>query len=214
MGIAERKEREKEQRRNEIIDAAEKVFFKKGIENSTMDEVAEEAELSKGTLYLYFKSKEDLQFAISIRGSDILADMLGKCISPEKPGHENLLEMAASFIEFSKRHNNYFQLFLYFQTNNLEGLKIDRQQLEKYMREQSPLARVNECVGKGINDGSLRDDIPLEVLAATLWSQMMGVLVVLEHKKDIYSMFNVSEEQIIMSHLELVSNGALKKAAL
>ncbi len=214
MGITERKEREKEHRRNEIIDAAERVFFKKGIENSTMDEVAEEAELSKGTLYLYFKSKEDLQFAISIRGSDILADMLNKCISPGKPGNANLLEMAASFIDFSKKHKNYFQLFLFFQTNNLEELKIDRHQLEKYMREQSPLARVNECVGKGIRDGSLRDDIPLEVLAATLWSQMMGILVVLEHKKDIYSMFNVSEEQIIMSHLELVSNGALKKAAL
>jgi len=214
MGIAERKEREKELRRNEIIDAAERVFFKKGIENSTMDDVAQEAELSKGTLYLYFKSKEDLQFSISVRGSDILAEMLDKCVSPEKPGNENLLEMAASFIEFSKKHKNYFQLFLYFQTSNLEELKIDRLQLEKYMREQSPLVRVNECVGKGITDGSLRDDIPLEVFAATLWSQMMGVLVVLEHKKDVYRMFDVREEEIIMSHFEIVNNGALKKAAL
>ena len=40
MGIAERKEREKEQRRNNIIDAAESVFFSKGIENATMDEIA------------------------------------------------------------------------------------------------------------------------------------------------------------------------------
>jgi TetR/AcrR family transcriptional regulator len=50
MGITERKEREKEQRRNAIIDAAEKIFFTKGMDNSTMDDVAEEAELSKGTL--------------------------------------------------------------------------------------------------------------------------------------------------------------------
>jgi len=173
--------------------------------------VADEAELSKGTLYLYFKSKEDLQFAISIRGSDILAEMLGKSITPEKPGNENLIEMAASFIDFSRNYKNYFQLFLYFQTSNLEALKIDQIQLEKYMKEQSPLARVNECVEKGIRDGSLRDDIPVEVFAATLWSQMMGVLVVLEHKKDVYRMFDVKEADIIMSHLELVSNGALNK---
>ena len=60
MGIAERKEREKEHRRNTILDAAEEVFFSKGINLATMDEVAERAELSKGTLYLYFKNKEEL----------------------------------------------------------------------------------------------------------------------------------------------------------
>ena len=49
MGVAERKEREKEQRRKGILDAAEKVFFKHGVENATMDNVAEEAELSKAT---------------------------------------------------------------------------------------------------------------------------------------------------------------------
>ena len=64
MGISERKEREKEQRRKDIIDSAEKVFFEKGLNNSTMDEVAKQAELSKGTLYLYFKSKEEIHFEI------------------------------------------------------------------------------------------------------------------------------------------------------
>ena len=59
MGIAERKERERQQRREEIIKAAEEIFFSRGTESATMDEVAERAELSKGTLYLYFKSKED-----------------------------------------------------------------------------------------------------------------------------------------------------------
>ena len=60
MGTSERKEREKLQRRQEIIDSAEKVFFSKGFGNTTMDDIASEAELSKGTLYLYFKSKEEL----------------------------------------------------------------------------------------------------------------------------------------------------------
>ena len=211
MGIAERKEREKEQRRNDIIDAAERIFFKNGAENSTMDDVAREAELSKGTLYLYFRSKEDLQFAISVRGSDILTDMLDQSITFEKSGYGNLIEMAYGFIEFSGKYRDYFQLFLYFQTNNLEELRISGEQVDKYFKEQSPMARVNACVEKGIADGSLRDDIPVNIFASTLWSQMMGVLVVLEHKKEIYKLFNVSEEEIIRTHLELVSSGALKK---
>jgi AcrR family transcriptional regulator len=209
MGIAERKEREKEQRRNDIMDAAERIFFRKGFDNSTMDEVAEEAELSKGTLYLYFKSKEDLQFALSRRGADVLADMIRKAISPGKSGYLNLLEMGAVFVDFSRRYSNYFQLFLHFQTSNLEALKIDKVTVEKYLTEQSPLALLNECVSKGIQDGSLRNDLPVSVFGATLWSQMMGVLVVMENKRDLYHMLGVREEDVLNAHLELVSHGSL-----
>lgn len=60
MGTHERKEREREHRREDILDAAQHVFFEKGLPTATMDEIAEIAELSKGTLYLYYKSKEDL----------------------------------------------------------------------------------------------------------------------------------------------------------
>ena len=101
MGIAERKEREKQQRRNDIVDAAEKIFFTRGFENSTMEEVAAEAELSKGTIYLYFKSRDDLQFAIFMRGSDILMKMMGEELSEENDGYSNLISLAGSFIRFS-----------------------------------------------------------------------------------------------------------------
>ncbi|MFX1452616.1 MAG: TetR/AcrR family transcriptional regulator, partial [Promethearchaeota archaeon] len=53
-----RREREKEQRREDIIDAAEKLFLTQGFENTTMKQIANEAEYSKGTLYNYYKSKD------------------------------------------------------------------------------------------------------------------------------------------------------------
>ena len=71
MGIIERKEREKLARKTEIINAAEKIFFKKGFENSTMDDIAKEAEFTKKTLYSYFKSKEELYFEIMLLGFNI-----------------------------------------------------------------------------------------------------------------------------------------------
>ena len=78
MGVAERKEREKEQRRQEIIAAAEKVFFKQGVDNATMDDVAEQSELSKATLYLYFSSKEEIYAAIYLKGQETLFKMIDK----------------------------------------------------------------------------------------------------------------------------------------
>ena len=67
MGIQERKEREKERRRQQIMVAAKRVFSNKGFNKATMEDIAQEAELSPGTLYLYFKNKEEcLTFSANI----------------------------------------------------------------------------------------------------------------------------------------------------
>jgi AcrR family transcriptional regulator len=211
MGITERKEREKLQRRKDIIDAAEKVFFSRGFESATMDEIAEMAELSKGTLYLYFKSKEDLQFAIFMRGSDILMKMMKDNLSADSNGYQRLLELADSFIRFSRENRNYFNLFMYYESSRMEALNIDQDQLQVYLKEDSPLALVTHQVIRGIQDGSLRDDLSAEVFSATLWSQMLGVLIVLNNKADLYEIFNLRAEEILQTHLELVSNGSIPK---
>ena len=211
MGIAERKEREKEQRRKDIIDAAERIYFSRGFENATMDEVAEMAELSKGTLYLYFRSKEDLQFAIFMRGSDILMGLMKENMSEEYDGYSNLLILAESFIVFSKEYSNYFDLFMHFESSKMNNLNIDQGQIGIYLKEQSPLALVTQQVRRGMNDGSLREDLPLEVFSATLWSQMLGVLIVLNNKADLYEIFNLKAEEILQTHLELVSSGGKGK---
>ncbi len=67
MGIQERKQRERERRRQQIIVAAKRVFSEKGFSKSTMEDIAREAELSPGTLYLYFKNKDDLYASLSLR---------------------------------------------------------------------------------------------------------------------------------------------------
>jgi AcrR family transcriptional regulator len=211
MGIAERKEREKQRRRNDIIDAAERIFFARGFSGATMDEVAEEAELSKGTLYLYFRSRDDLQFAIFMRGMDLLMKMMNQRLKPQEDGYHNLLAMAWAFIRFSREYPDYFRLFMHFESSRVKGLNIDQKQVQLYLKEQSPLAMVGSQVRKGIGDGSLRSDLPEEVFSATLWSQMLGVLIVLNNKADLYEIFDLKAEEILRVHLELVSNGGLRR---
>ena len=67
MGIQERKERERERRRQQIMVAAKRVFTDKGFSKATMEDIATEAELSPGTLYLYFKNKDELYASLSLR---------------------------------------------------------------------------------------------------------------------------------------------------
>lgn len=67
MGIQERKERERERRRQDIMVAARRVFSARGYEKATMEDIAREVELSPGTLYLYFKNKDDLYASLNVR---------------------------------------------------------------------------------------------------------------------------------------------------
>ena len=72
MGVEERKEREKQARREAIMESAREIFFAKGFNAATMDEIAHKAELSKGALYLYFAGKEELYVSVMSEGLSIL----------------------------------------------------------------------------------------------------------------------------------------------
>lgn len=211
MGIAERKEREKEQRRNDIIDAAERIFFSKGIDIATMDEIAEEAELSKGTLYLYFKSKQELLFAIDLRAMKILMSMFKETISQEKSTVENLIGIGRAYVRFSKDYEHYFKTLLHFEGSESFNLSHD---LFAQMcdQEEDPMSFLADMLKKGMDDGTVRPDISPEVLAHCLWSQTTGVLKLTNTKDFHIDLKDHSEDEIINAHLEIIYHGILKKS--
>ena len=101
LGIAERREREKLQRRNSIIEAAEYVFMTKGFEQSTMDDIAHKSELSKGTLYLYFQSKIELCLSIVLKGLTIILQKFQKVQAENLTGIEQIQVFIEVFLGIS-----------------------------------------------------------------------------------------------------------------
>jgi len=73
MGINERKLKEKELRIKQIRDNATALFYKKGYKSTTIEDIAKLAEISKGTIYLYFKSKIDLYYSMVEPSLDVLS---------------------------------------------------------------------------------------------------------------------------------------------
>lgn len=208
MGILERKEREKEQRRNDIIDAAERVFLEKGFENATVDHVAEEAELSKGTVYLYFNSKEELHFAINLRGMEILNSLITKAYDPKKDAIANLEIMGMIFIRFAEEHQIFFIAMLHFESKSLEN--IDKALTGKLLEEGSPIPFLVNLIDKGKAEGSIRADLKSELIVKLLWSQIMGVLQFIFYKKALLEMFNVTPDEALAGLFEILKNGLRK----
>jgi AcrR family transcriptional regulator len=211
MGIIERKEREKQQRREDIVSAAEKVFFEKGIDIATMDDVAEMAELSKGTLYLYFKSKTELHFAICVRGLEMMKELFANSVRPDKTAIENLVAIGQAYVQFASEHANYFKTMMHF-----EG--ISEEDLINSTFSHSPKDDVMnflyDILEKGKQEGTIRTDIPTPELMHLLWSQTTGVLQFISIKKAMLKLHGVHLDNLFQNHIEILTNGVKPSKAL
>jgi len=207
MGIAERKAREKEQRREHIIDAAESLFFSLGIDSTTMDEIAGKAELSKGTLYLYFKSKEDIRMAVATRGIQILNEMSGDLRTEQIPAIDKLVKLGKTFIRFSKKYPDYVKTLLFMEAVDMQNYNMSKEELKQAIFRESPISLVLEFVKAGQLEGSIRKDIPPEIIANTLWSQLIGVIQFVFLKEGIFELVDFTADQLYDNHLEIALNG-------
>ncbi len=205
MGVAERKEREKVQRRNTIINAAEKVFFKEGIEKASMDQVAQEAELSKGTLYLYFKSKEELYRTIVIRGFIALKRYLKESAFSDENGLQNVKAISKAYIEFSKRYMGYFDAILYYQNDLFDSKERDTNSVQSLEGGNAVISILINAIKKGIEDGSIHKNVNPVENAFVLWSQITGLLQVIQRKMGIITFhYKIKPDDLLQNYFELL----------
>jgi len=110
----DRREREKEQRRVQILDAARRILFAEGLAGASMNKIAASAELSVGTLYVYFQNKEELFAALQEEGLDLLHAMVRRAAGGQAPPDEKLRRIARAYLKFSRRHRKYFDIYNFF----------------------------------------------------------------------------------------------------
>ncbi len=185
MGIQERKEREKEQRRDEIINAAQKIFFEKGLQAATMDEIALAAELSKGTIYLYYKSKEDLYVAVVLRGEERMYEMFQSAVSGEKPVIQKIADLGDAYLEFYKQNIDYFRMLIFYDTFK-EHKQVSEDMLSQCKAtDQRVWSLVIGTIQQGINEGVLRSDLNAMQAGVMLWSNSNGFMRLMD-RQDAY----------------------------
>jgi len=163
MALAKWKEREKEQRRNDIIDAARKLFAKKNLDEVSMDKIANEVGFGKGTLYLYFKNKESLYFAVTLRSTRIWAEMVKKEVKKGNTSLEKLKLYGNANREFSNKYPDDFRL-LYSPSSIKKQFDMDKMTSSEEFQEERDLFKEIMFIGidliqKGIDEGEIRPDV-------------------------------------------------------
>ena len=157
--LAERKHREKEQRREHILSAAERLFFSRWYDDVSMDEIATEAALSKATLYLYFKDKESLFFAVVNRGIKILCSI----VKEEKKHAADLVTalISGGYGRFLKEYPDHAKAYFYFRSGRFDlsrdTLSADAQEILALIN--TLVEMLLSSIKRGIEDGVVRSDV-------------------------------------------------------
>ncbi|MDD5171188.1 MAG: TetR/AcrR family transcriptional regulator [Syntrophales bacterium] len=184
----QRREREKNQRVQSILDAAGKVFSAKGYLKSTMDEIAMAAEITKPTIYLYFKTKDDLMLSLMQPLIDDIRSGLelieAKLLSGEIKDCGGLINgIFDSFYHGYESLPETFRIVQLFQQQDLisEMRPEIRAEMDKRGRINFDICR--RLLTKGMEMGLIKP-VPVHGMADLIWAVMVGVIQLEDFKGD------------------------------
>ena len=175
MGLKERREREREDRKGQILTAARSLLFSEGLQATSINKIAKSAELGVGTIYFYFTNKEEIFAALQEEGIELLHDKIKKKVERVKRPEERLKTIARVYLDFSRENKDYFDIINYFLSSpgllfseNLKG-KIDQ-------RGNRVISLLVSAVEAGIASGDFRE-VDARKFAMMFWAALHGLIL-------------------------------------
>jgi AcrR family transcriptional regulator len=204
MAVAARRERERTARREAILDAAQELIAVRGYHGMRMDGVAHAAELSKGTLYLYFENKDALCAAVATRLLDTLLPFIETALEEASTGLDAVQGLLRKYYEFTQINPHHFRFAMEWLGAG-ERMDDSTEAFQTYRgRVGHILSLVVSSLLRGQSDGSIRADIDPLPQAIQLWTSFLGVVMVGLNKEGMAQRIPmpVDLEQLVPLHLD------------
>ena len=169
MGVKERQERDREQLRSRMLDAARELFVAEGYRNVSIRKIAEKVEYSPAALYSYFPSKDDLFFALAEEGFRKLFEFTN---DPAAMTGDPLTAIRQGFMryyQFSRAHPEYFELMFV----DRSVPKISHE-WERFGFVEQMIDEVRAVIKRGIDQGQFPSDTDPDVAFHILWAAVHG----------------------------------------
>ncbi|CAG5007359.1 hypothetical protein DYBT9275_04028 [Dyadobacter sp. CECT 9275] len=182
MGIIERKEREREEMRGLILDAAQKLFLSQGYEKTSIRGIADAIEYSPATIYLYYKDKNELLFSLQKAAFQKMMEEFLVVQSVADP-FERLVELGRQYIKYAIENPELYDL-MFIMEAPMESLSCRDEVWEDGMRSFDFLKIV---IAACIQAGYFKEGHDLDNTGLTIWSYMHGLIsIYLKKRMDIF----------------------------
>jgi AcrR family transcriptional regulator len=207
LAVAARRRRERKARREAILDAAQELIAMDGYHALRMNAVADAAELSKGTLYLYFENKDALCAAVATRLIDSLIPVIEGALRDATSGLDAIRRLLRSYYDFTRAHPHHFRFALSWLSagermdDSTEAFQIYRS------RVGHMLSLVIASLERGRDDGSIRADVDPLPQALQLWTSFFGVVLIGLNEDSMAQRIPaaVDLDQLLSLHLDTVT---------
>ena len=184
MSTQKRRERERHARREQIVEAAKEVFGEKGFMAATAEEIARRAEVAVGTLYLYFKSKEEMYVSLLFEGLDLFRQELERIQGLPLRPDEKLRAFWDFLYTFYARYPAYYRIVSFLHTAGLREA-VSRDLLEEVKRRTGRnFSLAARLVRQGMMAGIFRPGDPREVVDF-LWALLTGLVQLMEIRRNL-----------------------------
>jgi AcrR family transcriptional regulator len=204
--IAARRQEEKDRRRMEIIDAAEGLYRELGWDAVTMDSVARRARLSRALVYVYFKDKSDLHFAIAVRAMELLHRRFAEAQERAKTGADKIIAMGHAYIAFGYEFPYYFDACARLELHTPSDSEPTPQEMLCLEASKLPHEVVVDALQAGQRDGSIRKDLgDLAVTARVLWGFSHGLIQIAMTKGDVMAREGIAVPQLTQQAMDLLT---------
>ncbi|MEA2067338.1 MAG: TetR/AcrR family transcriptional regulator [Thermotogota bacterium] len=193
-------------KKEEIIDAAERIFFTKGCGNSSMNDIALEANIAKGTLYIYFETKRDLYYAVGNRALDILVGRFSDIANSDdfENGIEKVLGLARAYINFATDYPDYHRFLIDYHAEPVNFKETNSSVIAAYMKSARICKHLLRCIEEGVADGTIRNDVKPTHLSILLWCKTVGMIELSKLKEPIFKDFaEIEANELIEMYIEL-----------
>ena len=207
-----RREREKEQRRLVIVDAAEKLFLSQGFENTTMEQIALEAEFSKGTLYNYYNSKDELYMGIGSKAYELILKYTTEFTEKEDAGMKQLMAVGYAYYEFTKKYPAYATIFHDIAVKVPNIAKKPKNKLSENENEYINLSNnYRDILIKVLSDAveikAVRDDKNLYLIGYVLSTLTSGLINDLMQSENFIKRLGLKSDEIVDFMFEILAEG-------
>lgn len=212
MSLADWKEREKEQRCNDIIDVAMKLFYSKGYDSVSMSDIAKKVGLKKPTLYLYFKNKESLFFAIVIRGAMIRNPMVRKEAEKCGTGQEKLGAATRAIGQFNDKYPEYNWADYFFRSGKFDLENLENEDIKKILDLQREMFDIiSGCIKSGMDDGTYLPDVDPLGAAVLITMVVEGTFNIRPDFKYVLECGGVDREKFAMDTARLMRRAIMNE---
>jgi AcrR family transcriptional regulator len=216
MDRSKRKILAKQNRREHIVDSAERVFRQKGYDGTTLPAVAEAAGYNRRTLYFYFRNKEELYLAVALRGLNALHAAIQSAAATDG----SLRSLARAFFDFAIERPDHLDLVMGYEARHFDYLShrgpdrtIGEHRTACQQVSQATMGLVTTAIADGMAQKTICTPLTPRQLMLILWGQIFGFMQVLRMREAHFeAVFGTDRLQLFEQFVGIIEAGLAQPA--